>query len=45
MKKEGGVKRAVVSVDQINSFFEDGELPVACASETIEPSNYFLKFA
>lgn len=38
-------RRAVVSVDQINAFFEDGELPVPGASETILPSNFFLKLA
>ena len=38
-------RRAVVSVDQINSFFEDGQLPVPGASKTIKPSNTFLRFA
>ena len=38
-------RRAAVSVDQINSFFEDGELPVDGACDTLGSSNLFLDFA
>lgn len=38
-------RKAVLSVDQINSFFEDGELPVPGATETIEPCSAFMQYA